>query len=97
EPALAVPPHDRPAVREVRSERALAHPALRAVRDRDRARRHGAQLVTVAVEVAPVPANRGLEEPVDVVDAAGRVHPPGALVEALVDEELPPCDRAVRV
>ena len=38
-----------------------------------------------------------LEEFVDVVHAARRVHPAGGGIEPLIDEDLPPRHRAVRV
>ena len=54
-------------------------------------------LGAVAVGEAVALLRHRLEVLVDVVDAARRVHPAGALVEALVDEELSPGQRAVRV
>ncbi len=90
-------PDDGPVVRAVDGEFALRHPRVGPVGHCDPSLDHGTLLVAVEVVDAVVPLHDGLQELVDVVDAARGVHPAGPLVEALVDEELPPRDRAVGV
>ncbi len=72
-------------------------PVLRSVRHDHRAGLHRPLFGAVFVDVPAALVRHRLEVLVDVVDAAGRVHPAGAIVEPLVDEELAPRERAVRV
>ncbi len=84
-------------VRAIDRELALRHAGGRLVRHDDALHRHGAFFGAVAIEHSVVFLHHGLEILVDVVGAARGVHPAGALVEALVDEELSPGDGAVGV
>ena len=88
---------DGAVVGAVDGELLLRHARGGLVGHRDRARRHRPLLGAVLVEDAGVLLDDGLQVLVDVVDAAGGVHPAGLLVEALVDEELSPREGAVGV
>ena len=83
-------PHDGPVVGPVHGELPAGHPVVGLVGNRDRPHRHGPLLVAVEVVEAVFLPDDGLEELVDVVGPAGRVHPARRLVEPLVDEELAP-------
>ena len=91
-------PHDRAAMGPIGRELALRHAVRRFVGHHDLLRDErllfGADLIGVA---AVGLLRHRLEVLVDVVDAARRVHPAGLVVEALVDEELSPRQRAVGV
>ena len=89
---------DGAAVRLVDGELLVGHAIGGLVRHRD-LRRHERTLFSAdTIGVAAVGLlGHGLEVVVDVVDAAGGVHPAGLVVEALVDEELSPGQRAVGV
>src|SRR4051812_32021668 len=69
--------------------------ARRAIRDRDPVAHDRPRLAAVAIRVALPALGDGLGELVDVVHAAGCVHPSRAVIEALVDEELSPGHCAV--
>ena len=89
--------HDRTVMRAIDGEFLLRHPVIRLVRHRDFAHRDGTLFGAVLVEVAVALLRHGFEILVDGIDAAGGVHPTGAVVEALVDEELAPGDGAVGI
>src|SRR4029079_18256628 len=98
DPTAVLGPDDRAAMREEGGEGARTHAAVgETVADRDRLRvqRAAGRAVTVAAALAA--AFDRLGKFVDIVDAARGVHPPRVGVEALVDEELAPGGRAVRV
>ena len=84
-------------MRAIDSERLLGHPGGRLVGNRDRPGLHRAFLGTEGVDQGIALLGGGEDELVDVVHAARGVHPAGLLVEALVDEELAPGERAVGV
>ena len=81
---------DRPVVRAIDGELLRRHAARRFVRDHDRADRYRSLLGTVLVEELVAFLHDRLEVFIDRVDTTGRVHPPRAFIEALIDEKLPP-------
>ena len=91
-------PHDRAAMRAIGGELLLRRPARGLVRHDNLFRDQRTLLLADAIGVAAVIFLRDrFKILVDVVDAARGVHPAGAIVEALVDEELSPGQRAVGV
>ena len=97
-PLAVLLPHDRSAMRVVHGERRVFHRAVRRLEGNDDALLDDRPLLSADdVEALAVLLDDRLEILVDVVNAAGRVHPAGLVVEALVDEELPPGERAVGV
>ena len=96
-PSAVLLADDGAVVGEICREFFLAHAGGGFVRDGDVLDGDRPIFVAVAVDEPALLASHGLEVLVDVVDAARRVHPAGAVVEALVDEELAPRDRAICV
>ncbi len=81
-------------------EGASLHAILRLVAQRDLLRSKGPRLRAIFVGVTAWAARRGDDGLcifVYRIDVAGSVHPSGAIVEALIDEDLPPRDRSVGV
>ena len=89
--------NDRAVVRAVDGEFLRRHPGVGLVRHRDLLRDERPLLVAIRVEQAVAFFHDRLGVLVNVVDAARRVHPPDALVEALIDEELSPRYGPIRV
>src|SRR3954463_12565150 len=81
----------------VDGELLLRHPLWGAVADDRFLLRHRPLPGAVAIDEMVTALRYGLEIFVDVVGAGGRVHPASALVEALINEELPPGHRAIGV
>jgi hypothetical protein len=91
--------HDRAVVAGPCGETAARHGSVgAAIAQRDRVFRKRADLPAIAIAFGP---GRGVDDGfgklVDVVDPARRVHPSGMGVEPLIDEELPPRDRAIGI
>ena len=97
DPLAVLGAHDGAVVAAIGSDRARGHAGGGLVGQRNVLGLHLALAVTVFVEHLAIALDHGLEVFVDDVAPAGGVHPPGALVEALVDEELSPGDRAVGI
>ena len=89
--------HDRAVTAVVDGEILLRHSGRGLVRHADRDGGQRALAGAVLVHVAVALLRHGLGVIALVVHAARGVHPSGALVEALVDEELSPRHRAVGV
>ena len=87
----------RPVMRPMQCKGALAEAFTVLVLQRDLIRFHGPHLVAVAVNEFSIDLTYVLDKLVDEVDARRRVHPARVLVEALVDEKLPPRDRTVGI
>ncbi len=90
--------HDGAVMGAVDREVTLGHRAgRRAIGHGDGGGDHRPFLSAVSVEELAVLPDNGLGELVHHVDAAGGMHPASVLVEALIDEELPPGGRAIGV
>ena len=90
-------PHDRAMMCAIDGECLAPHPAGGFVRHGDRCHGHGPIGGAIAIEVAIALLHDGLEILVDRIDAARRVHPTGAIVETLIDEDLAPGDGPVSI
>ncbi len=98
DPLAVLRADDRAMVGAIDREGAGLHRAVGgAVGHADRGDRHGTQGGAVAVEGLAALVDDGLGELVHGVGACGGVHPAGAVVEPLVDEELAPGRGAVGV
>ena len=89
--------HDRAVMCPVDGEVFLRHSGGSFVGHGNLRRGYRPLLGAVPISEAVALLRHGLEILVDVVDAARCVHPAGAVVESLVDEELAPGQRAVHV
>src|ERR1039458_9603909 len=84
-------------MRAVDGEMLFGHAIAGPVPHGDRRGRHRTLFGPVFVDIAVAIFLYGFEILIDGIDAAGGVHPAGALVETLVDEELPPRHGAVGI
>src|SRR6185503_16543583 len=89
--------HDRAVLRVVDGELLLRHAGVCLVRNGDRLRDERLLVAAVFIEVLITLFYDGLDVLVEVVGVARRVHPTGSRVESLIDEELSPRRRTVRV
>ena len=98
DPLVALGPHDRAVMGGVAGEGALGELAVfGTVGNGDGLFGDRAQFLAIAVEETIALRHDRLGKFIDIVDAARRVHPADMAVEALIDEELAPGDRAIGV
>ena len=97
DPPIPFGADDRSMVRAVDGEAARLEPAIRAHLDRHGIHEHRAFLTPIPIRPSGGGARHRLRILVDRIGAARGVHPPRAVIEPLIDEELSPGHRTIGV